>query len=158
MRLHCPISVRHSQKSTWQAHSTAIVLLFRHAAHYAEHGVMLRLGFPVVSLDHLRRRVEIADGSALEYDALLLATGSHPRPLLLPGAELAGVHYLRTVADVDRLRTELTPGRRAVIIGGGYIGLEVAATCREAGQDVVVPRGRRPRDETGGGPRGLAIL
>ena len=113
-------------------------LLFRHAAHYAEHDVMLRLGYPVVSIDRLRRCVEIADGSAVEYDALLLATGSHPRLLPLPGAELAGVHYLRTVADVDRLRAELSPGRRAVIIGGGYIGLEVAATCREAGLDVVV--------------------
>ena len=113
-------------------------LLFRHAAHYAEHGVILRLGFPVVSVDRLRRRVELADGSAAEYDALLLATGSHPRLLPLPGAELAGVHYLRTVADVDRLRAELIPRRRAVIVGGGYIGLEVAATCREAGLDVVV--------------------
>ena len=113
-------------------------LLFRHAAHYAEHDVILRLGFPAVRIDRLRRRVEIADGSALPYDALLLATGSHPRLLPLPGAELAGVHYLRTVADVDRLRAELSPGRRAVIIGGGYIGLEVAATCREAGLDVVV--------------------
>ena len=113
-------------------------LPFRHAAHYEEHAVMLRLGFPVVSIDRSRRRVELADGSAAEYDALLLATGSHPRLLPLPGAELAGVHYLRTVTDVDRLRAELTPGRRAVIIGGGYIGLEVAATCREAGLDVVV--------------------
>jgi len=113
-------------------------LLFRHAAHYAEHDVLLRLGFPVTRIDRLRRRVEIADGSAVEYDALLLATGSHPRPLPLPGAELARVHSLRTIADVDRLRAELHPGRRAVIIGGGYIGLEVAATCREAGLDVVV--------------------
>ena len=113
-------------------------LLFRHAAHYVEHDVILRLGFPAVGIDCLRRRVEIADGSALPYDALLLATGSHPRLLPLPGAELAGVHYLRTVADVDRLRAELSPGRRAVIVGGGYIGLEVAATCREAGLDVVV--------------------
>jgi 3-phenylpropionate/trans-cinnamate dioxygenase ferredoxin reductase subunit len=113
-------------------------LLFRHAVHYAEHDVMLRLGYPVVSIDRLRRCVEIADGSAVEYDALLLATGSHPRLLPLSGAELAGVHYLRTVVDVDRLRAELRPGRRAVIIGGGYIGLEVAATCREAGLEVVV--------------------
>jgi len=113
-------------------------LLFRHAAHYAEHGVILRLGYRAVGIDCLRRRVELADGSAVEYDGLLLATGSHPRPLPLPGIDLSGVHYLRTVADVDRLRTELTPGRRAVIVGGGYIGLEVAATCREAGLDVVV--------------------
>jgi len=113
-------------------------LLFRHAAHYAEHHIDLRLGFPVVRIDRQRRRVEIADGSAVDYDALLLATGSHPRPLPLPGAELAGVYSLRTVADVDRLRAELVPGRRGVILGGGYIGLEVAATCREAGLDMVV--------------------
>jgi len=113
-------------------------LLIRHSAHYIDHGVDLRLGFAVVNVDRVRRRVEIADGSAVEYDALLLATGSHPRLLPLPGADLAGVHYLRSVADVDRLRGELSPGRRAVIIGGGYIGLEVAATCREAGLDVTV--------------------
>ena len=113
-------------------------LLLRHAAHYADHGIDVRLGFSAVSIDRPRRRVEIADGSAVEYDRLLLATGSHPRVLELPGAELAGVHYLRTFADVDRLRGELAPGRRAVIIGGGYIGLEVAATCREAGLQVTV--------------------
>ena len=113
-------------------------LLFRHAAHYADHAIDVRLGFSAVSIDRLRRRVEIADGSAVEYDRLLLATGSHPRLLELPGAELAGVHYLRTFADVDRLRAELAPGRRAVIVGGGYIGLEVAATCREAGLEVTV--------------------
>jgi 3-phenylpropionate/trans-cinnamate dioxygenase ferredoxin reductase component len=113
-------------------------LLIRHAAHYAEHAVDMRLGFAAVSLDAAERRVEVADGSHLEYDKLLLATGSRPRTLPVPGAELAGVHYLRTAADVDRLRAELRPGRRAVIVGGGYIGLEVAATCREAGLDVTV--------------------
>ena len=113
-------------------------LLIRHSAHYTDHGVDLRLGFAAASIDRARRRLEIADGSSVEYDALLLATGSHPRLLPLPGAELAGVHYLRSVADVDRLRGEIAPGRRVVIIGGGYIGLEVAATCREAGLDVTV--------------------
>jgi 3-phenylpropionate/trans-cinnamate dioxygenase ferredoxin reductase component len=113
-------------------------LLIRHAAHYIDHRVDLRLGFAAVAIDRSRRRVELADGSGVDYDALLLATGSHPRRLPLPGAELAGVHYLRSVPDVDRLRAELAPGRRAVIVGGGYIGLEVAATCREAGLDVTV--------------------
>lgn len=113
-------------------------LLIRHAAHYTDHGVDLRLGFAVANLDRVRQCVEIVDGSSVEYDGLLLATGSHPRRLPLPGAELAGVHYLRSVADVDRLRKELAPGRRVVIVGGGYIGLEVAATCREAGLDVTV--------------------
>ena len=85
-----------------------------------------------------RHRVEVTDGSHFEYEKLLLATGSRPRPLPVLGAELAGVHYLRTVADVDRLRAEMKTGGRAVIIGGGYIGLEVASTCREAGLDVTV--------------------
>ena len=113
-------------------------LLIRHAAHYTDHGVDLRVGFAAASIDRAMRRIDIVDGSSVEYDRLLLATGSHPRLLPLPGAELVGVHYLRSVADVDRLRAELAPGRRVVIIGGGYIGLEVAATCREAGLDVTV--------------------
>ncbi len=113
-------------------------LLFRHAEHYHEHGVDLRLGFPAVRIDRQARRVEIADGSHVDYTRLLIATGSRPRLLRVPGAELAGVHYLRTAADVDRLRAEFAPGRRVVVIGGGYIGLEVAATCREAGLEVTV--------------------
>ena len=113
-------------------------LLIRHADHYAEHAVDVRSGYAAVSIDRAQRRVAIADGSSIEYGRLLLATGTRPRLLPLPGAELAGVHYLRTVADVDRLRAELKPGRRAVIIGGGYIGLEVAATCREVGVTVTL--------------------
>ena len=116
-------------------------LLIRHAPHYSDHAVQLRLGFAAIKIDRARRRVDIADGSAAEYDQLLLATGCHPRALPLPGATLAGVHYLRSVTDVDRLRAELAPGRRAVIVGGGYIGLEVAATCREAGLEVTVLEG-----------------
>ena len=113
-------------------------LLFRHAAHYAEHHVDLHLGFQAVRLDALAQRVEVADGTHFEYERLLLATGSQPRLLSVPGSELAGVYYLRTAGDVDRLRAELTPGRRAVIVGGGYIGLEVAATSRELGLEVTV--------------------
>ena len=76
--------------------------------------------------------------STLAYDALLLATGSRPRKLLAPGADLGGVHFLRTMADVERIRADFGPGKRLVIIGGGYIGLEVAATARELGLDVTV--------------------
>jgi len=113
-------------------------LLFRHADHYAQHAVDLHLGFAVANLDAAAHRVEVTDGSHFEYEKLLLATGSRPRLLPVLGAELAGVHYLRTAADVDRLRTEMKPGSRAVIIGGGYIGLEVASTCRESGLTVTV--------------------
>ncbi len=112
-------------------------LLIRHVDHYLAHGVDLRLGFAVVNIDRARRRVELADGSSIEYDRLLIATGSRPR--LLPQTwEAARPYYLRTSADVDLLRAQMAPGRRATIIGGGYIGLETAATLREAGLEVTV--------------------
>ncbi len=112
-------------------------LLIRHADHYLAHGVDLRLGFAAVGLDRAQRRVEIADGSAVEYDHLLLATGSRPR--LLPQEwESVRPFYLRTAADVERLHRQMATGRRVTIIGGGYIGLEAAATFREAGLEVTV--------------------
>lgn len=113
-------------------------LLIRHAGHYAEHAVDMRLGFAAVRVDRAQRRVEIADGSHVEYERLLLATGSSARLLSVPGAELAGVHYLRSFADVERLRPELAAGRRGVIVGGGYIGLEAASTCRDLQVEVTV--------------------
>ena len=113
-------------------------LLIRHAEHYAEHSIDMRLGFAAIRIDRERHRVEVADGSSVEYDRLLLATGSSARLIKLPGSELAGVHYLRNFADVERLRPELVAGRRCVIVGGGYIGLEAAATCRELQVEVTV--------------------
>jgi 3-phenylpropionate/trans-cinnamate dioxygenase ferredoxin reductase component len=113
-------------------------LFIRHAAFYAEHGVDLRLGRRATRIDRTARSVALDDGSPLGYDTLVLATGSRPRRIGLPGAELAGVHYLKTLQDADQLREQARPGHRAVIIGGGYIGLEVAATCRELGVDVTV--------------------
>src|SRR4051812_35975483 len=113
-------------------------LLLRHAGHYHDHGVELRLGFPAVRIDRAAHRVDLADGSHAEYSRLLLATGARARLLAVPGAELVGVHYLRTAGDVERLRAEFLPGRRAVVIGGGYTGLEVAGTCRDQGLEVTV--------------------
>jgi len=117
---------------------TADRLPFRHRAFYEEHRVELRLGLQAVALDPGARRVELADGEVLSYDRLLLALGSSVRRLICPGADLPGVHYLRTVADVMLIRAAIKPGRRAVIIGGGYIGLETAATCRYMGCEVTV--------------------
>src|SRR5262245_39124231 len=112
-------------------------LLIRHTDHYHSLGVDLRLGFAATAIDRARRVVEIADGTSAEYDQLLLATGSRPR--LLPAAwESLRPFYLRTAADVERIRAQMADGRRAAIVGGGYIGLEVAATLREAGVDVTV--------------------
>jgi 3-phenylpropionate/trans-cinnamate dioxygenase ferredoxin reductase component len=97
-----------------------------------------KLGMRAVEIDRAAQRVALDDGTRLPYDALLLATGSRARRLTARGATLEGVHELRTVADVDRLRGRLRPGARMVIVGGGYIGLEVAATARELGLEVTV--------------------
>jgi 3-phenylpropionate/trans-cinnamate dioxygenase ferredoxin reductase subunit len=113
-------------------------LLIRHAEHYAEHSIAMRLGFAAVNIDRAARRVDLADGSHVDYDRLLLATGSSARLFPVRGSELAGVYYLRNFADVERLRPELVAGRRCVIVGGGYIGLEAASTCRDLGVEVTV--------------------
>jgi 3-phenylpropionate/trans-cinnamate dioxygenase ferredoxin reductase subunit len=113
-------------------------LLIRPAQFYADHRIDLRLGRRALEIDRRSREIRLDDGERLAYDALLLATGSRPRRPTIPGASLEGVHFLRTLADVDRLRGELAPGRRIAIVGGGYIGLEVAATCRELGLEVSV--------------------
>ena len=113
-------------------------LTLRAAQFFAEHQVHTHLGRRVTDIAPHAHHVRLDDGLVLPYDALLLATGSRPRRLAVPGADLTGVHYLRTVADADRIRAECSPGRRLVVIGGGYIGLEVAATARELGLEVTV--------------------
>lgn len=105
---------------------------------YTEHSVETHLGRRVEEISRGARRIRLDDGSVIPYEALLLATGSRPRALTVPGADLGGVYQLRTIGDVDRIRTDLRAGQRLVIIGGGYIGLEVAATARELGLDVTV--------------------
>jgi 3-phenylpropionate/trans-cinnamate dioxygenase ferredoxin reductase component len=113
-------------------------LYLRPASFYAEKGVTLALNRRAEELDLAARKVRLDDGSSLTYDRLLLATGSRVRRLSVPGADLPGVHYLRTIADVDAITAELTPGARAVLVGAGYIGLEVAAVLRTRGFDVTV--------------------
>ncbi|MFE1174916.1 NAD(P)/FAD-dependent oxidoreductase [Streptomyces sp. NPDC058773] len=105
---------------------------------YDEHEVELRLGQAVTALDPAGHEVTLADGSRLGYAKLLLATGSTPRPLPVPGADLDGVHYLRRLADSDRLREVFRSGSRVVVIGAGWIGLETAAAARAAGVEVTV--------------------
>jgi len=117
---------------------TAERLPFRHSAFYEEHRVELRLGLAAVALDPRARRLELADGEALSYDRLLLCLGATARRLTCPGADLPGLHYLRTVADVMLIRAAIKPGSHVVLIGGGYIGLEAAATCRQMGCEVTV--------------------
>ncbi len=105
---------------------------------YAEHGVTLRRGADVTGIDPDAHTLTLADGSEQAYDRLLLATGSAIRPLDVPGADRPEVHYLRTVEDAVAIRDRLGKGIRVVVVGAGWIGLEVAAAARLAEADVTV--------------------
>jgi len=113
-------------------------LVFRHRSFYDEHRIELKLGALAVRLHPAARQVDLADGETLTYDRLLLGLGATSRLLTCPGAELPGVHYLRGLADVTPIQAGFKPGARVVIIGGGYIGLETAATCRKMGCAITV--------------------
>src|SRR4051794_12803178 len=104
------------------------------AGFYEEHDIELRTGTTVSAVDTGTHTVALGGGS-LGYDRLLIATGAEPRRLNVPGADLEGVHYLRTLADSDRLHAA---GGRAVVIGAGWIGSEVAASLRQMGHDVAL--------------------
>jgi 3-phenylpropionate/trans-cinnamate dioxygenase ferredoxin reductase component len=105
---------------------------------YVDHAIELRLGTTVTTLDPASRTVTTATGARLGYDKLLLATGSTPRRLNVPGADLNGVRYLRMVEDSERLKSGFARAPRVAIIGGGWIGLESAAAARQAGSDVTL--------------------
>jgi 3-phenylpropionate/trans-cinnamate dioxygenase ferredoxin reductase subunit len=105
---------------------------------YAEHDIELRLGRTAVSLDAASSEVVLDDGERLGYARLLLTTGAEPRRLSIPGAELDGVLYLRSVEDCDALRARLDRGGSVVVVGAGWIGAEVAASARQRGLDVTV--------------------
>jgi 3-phenylpropionate/trans-cinnamate dioxygenase ferredoxin reductase component len=113
-------------------------LLFRHRAFYEQHSVELKLGVRALRLDPKARSVALSNGEAVAYDRLLLCVGAIARRLSCPGSDLDGIHYLRKMGDADAIRTSLQPGARVVIVGGGYIGLETAATARELGCQVTV--------------------
>jgi len=113
-------------------------ILIRPAAAYEKLSVQLKLGARAESIDRARRTVTLANGEALRYDKLALAVGSRPRRIPLPGSNREGVYYLRDLGDVDRIRSHVGPQKRAVIIGGGYIGLEAAASLRSKGTAVTV--------------------
>lgn len=113
-------------------------LLLRPESYYRDAGITLLLGAPVARVDRAARQVFLGD-EAIAYDALVLATGSVPRRLPPAiGGDLAGVHVVRGLADVDAMAPGMQPGRRALIVGGGYIGLEAAAVARKRGMDVTL--------------------
>jgi 3-phenylpropionate/trans-cinnamate dioxygenase ferredoxin reductase subunit len=113
-------------------------MYLRHQPFYDQHAIELRLGRKVTAIDPDGRRVRLSDDAEIEYDALLLALGSRVRRIPVPGADLPGVFYVRALDDIDRMRASLVPGKRLIVIGAGYIGLEVAATARTLGLEVTV--------------------
>jgi 3-phenylpropionate/trans-cinnamate dioxygenase ferredoxin reductase subunit len=108
------------------------------SAWYRDHHIDLQLGTEVSAIDPKAHTVALPDGSAVRYDKLVLATGSHPRRPPIPGSDADGVHYLRTVDDADALNSALAEGSSLAVVGGGWIGLEVAAGARDRGVKVTV--------------------
>ena len=105
---------------------------------YDDHAVELRLGVAVTALDRAAHEVVLDDRTRLRHGKLLLATGSRPRPLPVPGGDLDGVLALRRLPDSDRIKQAFADSTRVVIIGAGWIGLETAAAARLAGDDVMI--------------------
>jgi len=105
---------------------------------YVDRNVTVKTDTTVTSIDTEAKLVTTNAGETIAYDELLLATGGRPRKLSIPGSDLQGIHYLRTIADVDAIRSEFSEGKKLVIVGGGYIGLEVASVSVKYGLEVHV--------------------
>ena len=108
------------------------------ADFYAAHDIELRADAPVAGIDASAHEVALDDGERIRYDRLLLSTGAAPRRLSIPGGDLGGVHYLRTLRDADVLRARLDRGGSLVVVGAGWIGSEVAASGRQRGLEVTL--------------------
>ncbi len=116
----------------------AVGLSLRSASYLAEHALTLRAGTRAAAIDRAARRLFLSDGTSLPYAHLVLATGARNRALPVPGADLPGVHQLRSLSDADALKAALGTARRIAIVGAGFIGLEFAGICAARGLDVTV--------------------
>ncbi|VFU07789.1 NAD(P)/FAD-dependent oxidoreductase [Methylocella tundrae] len=119
----------------------ADALIYKAPVAYEKAGVELRLGQRVAGIDREARRLRLESGESVAYDKLVIAAGGRARELSVPGAKLRNIFYLRTIADVELLQPQLQPGRRLVIVGGGYVGLEFAAVAIKRGLRVTVLEG-----------------
>ena len=131
-------------KAWLKGEADADSLALKPTAFYAETGIDLVLGIKVEAIDPAARAVSLSDGRRLAYDTLIIATGARARALPILGADLGGVLSLRSAADAEALKAALGPGKRLAVIGGGYIGLEAAASARALGAEAVVIE-REPR-------------
>ena len=131
-------------KAWLKGEADADSLMLKPESFYAEAGIDLILNTRVTAISPAERTVVLADGRTLPYGTLILATGARARPLPIPGADLSGVISLRSAADAEVLKAALGTGKRLAVIGGGYIGLEAAASARALGAEAVVIE-REPR-------------
>ena len=125
-------------KAWMKGETTIEALALKPVAFYETEKIQLHLGMLVNQIDVNNFSVRLANGATISYDRLILATGSEARSLPMDGTQFENVLSLRTLHDADRLRAVLLPGKKLVIIGGGYVGLECAATARALGVDVVL--------------------
>lgn len=135
---HRPYDRPPLSKKLLQGGQTPDSVYFRSADWYAERKIEMVLGTRTTSLDSSARTVGLSDGRSLSFSSLVIATGADLRKLRGPGADLGGIHYVRSLDDSLRLGEDMKRARRVVILGAGVIGMEVAATCRLAGLEVVV--------------------
>ena len=135
---HAPYQRPPLSKAYLKEKASIETLLLRGESYWRDHKVQLDLGVAVATVDLTRKQVGLRDGRVYDYGTLVFATGTRARDLPLPGIGLPGVYSLRKIDDVRRLRPALDGARRVVIVGGGYIGLEVAAVLRQEGRDAIV--------------------
>lgn len=119
----------------------AEALIYKAAVAYEKANVDVRLGVRVAEIDRKSKRLLLDGGEQVAYDRLVIATGGRTRELAVPGADLGNIFYLRNIADVEALQPQFVSGRRLVIVGGGYVGLEVAAVAVKRGLAVTVLEG-----------------
>ena len=131
-------------KAWLKGEADADSLALKPTEFYAETGIELLLDVRASAIDRAAHTVALHDGRALAYETLIIATGARARSLPIPGADLKGVLSLRSAADAEELKASLGPGKRLAVIGGGYIGLEAAASARALGGEAVVIE-REPR-------------
>lgn len=113
-------------------------ILLRPASYFEKHNIEFLFNVKVDSIDRASRNITCSDGQTRSYEKLALATGASVRKIKLPGSDLAGIHYLRNAGDADAIRADANIASSAVIVGGGYIGLELAASLRKIGMDITV--------------------